>query len=79
MAKKYGITIEFYRELLAKGVCDICGLPERAKNKVLSIDHCHKTNKVRGILCGHCNKALGHIKDNVFLLDKMKDYLIKNA
>lgn len=75
MAKWYKITVEQYRELMAKGVCDICGKPQNAKGKVLSIDHCHATGKVRGVLCNNCNNALGHIHEDIELLDKIRAYL----
>jgi len=26
------------------------------------IDHCHKTGKVRGVICSYCNVALGRIE-----------------
>lgn len=43
----------------------------------LYIDHCHKTNQVRGLLCFSCNSALGHFKDNVESLKKAIKYLKK--
>ncbi|KKL57780.1 hypothetical protein LCGC14_2231970, partial [marine sediment metagenome] len=69
---KYGITIEKYTEMLLeqKGVCAICGLPEtRVSNngniKVLSVDHCHETGKVRGLLCQRCNSGIGFLNDDI--------------
>ena len=52
-------------------------LKEQAKelNQKLSIDHCHKTGKVRGLLCKHCNHGLGKFKDDVNLLKIAIDYL----
>lgn len=43
------------------------------------IDHCHKTDIVRGLLCGSCNKGLGFFKDSPNLLYKASDYLSKNS
>lgn len=75
---RYGITTDDYRELLAKqnDVCAICLRPEKEKRKrYLSIDHCHKTNKVRGLLCDTCNKGLGHFQDSPELLNRAVNYL----
>lgn len=79
VSRRHGISVEEYRLLLAKGVCDICGKAEKAKNRCLSIDHCHSTNRVRGLLCGNCNKALGGFKDDVTLLSLAINYLKKYA
>jgi hypothetical protein len=45
---------------------------------MLSIDHCHNTGKVRGLLCDHCNKGLGLFKDNIDYLNKAIEYLKYN-
>lgn len=75
---KFNITLEEYNELLEKqnGVCAICGGEEmNRKNKVLAVDHCHETNIIRGLLCGHCNIGIGNLKDDVKLLKKAIKYL----
>lgn len=51
--------------------CVICGSTEE-----LVVDHCHKTNVVRGMLCNHCNRGLGHFKDDPELLEFAKIYLL---
>lgn len=83
LKKKYGITLQEYNSMLKQqnGVCAICGEHETTviKGKVmsLSVDHCHTTNKVRGLLCNHCNHAIGKLKDDVALLEKAIAYLKK--
>ena len=60
--KRYGISPEEYNLLLAKqdGVCAICHTAEiNGFGTRLAVDHCHETKKVRGILCGNCNRGLG--------------------
>ena|SRR3990167_2152743 len=71
---RYGLSVDAYQELykIRDGKCDICGI----KKEKLDIDHCHKTNKVRGLLCGKCNRGLGMFMDNPELLEKAKKYII---
>lgn len=71
--KKYGMTEAEVVELFEtqEGRCRIC----RDKPKRPHVDHCHKTNKVRGILCGQCNIGLGMFKDDVKRLRAAIAYL----
>lgn len=43
--------------------------------KESKLDHCHKENKVRGVLCHNCNAALGFFKDNIQALRNAIRYL----
>lgn len=80
---RYGINKYQLAELrkINEGNCHICNNPEtnidkRTNKKYsLSIDHCHKTGNVRGILCGSCNNGLGHFKDDPELLMKAIKYV----
>jgi hypothetical protein len=58
-AANYGITMQEANELYSRGSCESCGNSDRTMN----IDHCHETGKVRGLLCGDCNRALGLLGD----------------
>jgi hypothetical protein len=85
MFRKFGITISEYNNIYIKqnGVCAICFNPEiiTGKNKIikrLSLDHCHTTGKIRGLLCHKCNTAIGLMNDSAILLDKAKKYLLDN-
>lgn len=60
---------------LQNGQCAICGKPPAAKKRFLSVDHDHQTGRVRGLLCFHCNLALGHFQDNPAFLEKATAYL----
>lgn len=75
----YGITLEDYNNMFASqnGCCKICGTHQSELSKALSVDHCHNTLKVRGLLCGLCNTSLGGFKDNIDLLTKAIEYLTK--
>ena len=78
---KYNITFKDYLEIWnnQNGVCAICGQPETKTVKgtlsMLSVDHNHKTGKIRGLLCFKCNTTLGRINDSSDVLKKMIDYL----
>lgn len=69
----YGITLERFSEMMLEqsGRCRIC----RGRMKTPNIDHCHKTGKVRGLLCGRCNTALGGFQDSTKLLRAAICYL----
>ena len=72
----FGITMEDYNQFLEdqNSVCAICQQKCGSGNR-LSVDHCHNSGKVRGLLCGNCNRALGLFKDNKKFLQKAIDYL----
>ena len=72
---QYGITVTEYRRLFAlqNGRCAICNVNQESN---LDVDHCHKTNKVRGLLCRKCNNAIGLLQDDAALCKKAADYLL---
>lgn len=76
LTKTYGITLEEYEEILAYqgGVCEVC---RRATGRTrrLSVDHDHKTGRIRGLLCGPCNKMLGHGRDDPWFFHRAAGYL----
>jgi hypothetical protein len=55
-------------------VCGICGGVNK-NGKSLHIDHDHKTNIVRGLLCNTCNRSIGYAKDSIDILHKAISYL----
>ena len=85
--RKYGMTEDDYQRMFKKqkGVCAICKKQEYTRvasfvkgNKNiqrLSVDHDHKTGKVRGLLCFSCNRALGYFKDSKEMLKDAIVYL----
>ena len=71
--RAYNLTAEKYREMRARG-CEICG-DMIGDRRGLTIDHDHVTGKVRGTLCGHCNKGVGFFRNDTGLLLKAIQYL----
>lgn len=73
--KLYNITYDEYSNMLKmqNGVCAICEQKESI-NKNLSVDHCHETGKIRGLLCLKCNQGIGLLKHNVKWLRKAALY-----
>lgn len=76
--KRRNTTIEEFDKMLLSqnGKCKICGTSNPGKGrKHLVVDHCHITNKIRGLLCSKCNVGLGALGDNLEQLKKAFDYL----
>ena len=76
LKNKYGLSLKEYNSLKRKqgDVCAICKKPCQ-KHKRLSVDHCHKTERIRGLLCEACNHGLGKFKDDPKLLMRASLYL----
>jgi len=80
MKRAYGLDFKDYEKMLElqNGVCAICSSPPPNNRKTrLAIDHCHKTGKVRGLLCDKCNRSIGLLKDDVSVLKSAIKYLTK--
>jgi predicted transcriptional regulator YheO len=77
----YGLSKQEYENLLnsQSGMCAICNTDRSTKEgwRSLSVDHCHKTGKVRGLLCQNCNTSLGKFQDNIQILMRAIEYLKK--
>ena len=56
----------------------ICEIPNCGSTKKICFDHDHKTNEFRGWICDNCNKALGHVKDRIEILENLIVYLRNN-
>lgn len=84
---KYGMTVDHYEQLMRDqdGKCAVCGGVERGidhrsgKPRALSVDHCHATGTIRGLLCADCNRCIGMARENISVLSKMISYLSKHA
>lgn len=84
LKRKYGVTPEAYAKMLKAqgGVCAICEKEETKIDhkthapRMLAVDHCRETKKVRGLLCSRCNMTIGAAEHSVQLLKKMIGYLV---
>lgn len=80
--KKYGLTLDIYKIMLHQQnyKCAIClsdSKNHRGILRPLAVDHCHKTNKVRGLLCSYCNTALGLLNEDKNIFFAAINYLEK--
>ena len=73
---RYGITKEEYNNLLLSqsNKCAICEIKFGNGIKIV-VDHNHKTDKVRGLLCSNCNFAIGLVKEDVKVLSSAISYI----
>lgn len=74
--RKRGLTPERYESMLAEqgGRCAVC-----ERERPLDIDHCHKSGRVRALLCGPCNRALGFLDDDPVIAEKALAFLRRHA
>ena len=72
---RYGVSPEEYQTKLKdqNSCCKIC-------NRIMEsphIDHDHETNQVRDLLCRTCNLGIGHLQDDVLIVERALEYLKK--
>jgi len=79
---RYGLTAHGYKSMLIEqhGKCAACGEGETVLSRSggvrsLSVDHCHKTGQIRGLLCDRCNNILGRSKDSPEVLRRLASYV----
>lgn len=79
LKEKFGIEPEVYKEIFEtqKGMCAICKSHQHLLNKRLFVDHCHRTNMVRGLLCQKCNFMIGLASESEFIFKAAISYLKK--
>lgn len=71
---RYGITEEEY-DLMSANQNNSCAICKQKSEINLSVDHCHKTGIIRGLLCRNCNLALGYLKDDRNRIKEAMKYL----
>lgn len=81
LKRLYGITLEEFYSILEEqnNKCKICSvdifMDAKNRNQKTCVDHCHKTGKVRGILCHKCNVAIGLLDDDISKIELVVNYL----
>lgn len=60
-----------------KGCCAICKIHQIDLKRRIAVDHNHESGQIRGLLCDTCNRGLGLLKENIEVLQKAVEYLIK--
>ena len=77
--RRYSLSIEDYNSMLTKQKCKckICGKQHdpSLKRGRLYVDHDHDTGKVRGLLCGPCNSAIGYFNHDIKIMAKAIQYM----
>lgn len=87
LKRRFGLSVEDYEALQAAqdGRCAICrGVetsvdPKTGTLKGLAVDHCHRTNRVRGLLCFRCNTTIGRVGEDIALVDAIREYLVTHT
>lgn len=74
LRRKYGMTVENYNRmlLLQNFGCAAC---RRRPDEELVIDHDHRSGRVRGLLCRHCNTVLGLVFEDPENLSRLANYI----
>ena len=77
---KYNLSQEEYDLKLKEQnySCAICDIHKDDYSKEFSVDHCHKTGKVRSLLCTQCNSGIGFFRENITIMKKAIQYVKKH-
>lgn len=77
LRREYGMTIDDYEQIadMQHNACAIC----RSTTQKLHVDHCHSSGRIRGLLCGPCNRTLGLVHNKPEVLDVAAVYLRARA
>jgi len=80
---QYGITLNEYEKMFRDqlGLCDVCSdkMDSSTRRLCPCVDHNHETGKIRGLLCGACNKGISHLKESPQILQQAIRYIRRHA
>jgi hypothetical protein len=76
--KKYGISSEQFVSMQdsQNNCCAIC---EKPQERTMNVDHDHKTNAVRALLCNWCNTIVGMLENDPTLVSRAQAYIARHA
>lgn len=76
LKKRYGLTLDERNSLLVRqGGCASCGSLDPASKNGWHVDHCHRTGRVRGVVCQPCNLMIGFAEESTAILEQCAAYL----
>ena len=75
---EFKINEEQWKEMFNEQ-CGKCAICSTDIDLSAHLDHCHLTNKIRGLLCRHCNSGLGYFKDSVESLALAAEYIKRHS
>lgn len=78
LLRNFGINLSQYNQLFTEqeGCCAVCKKHQINFSRALAVDHCHTTGKIRGLLCGNCNRAIGLLQDSSTVVAQAALYLM---
>ena len=87
LMRRYGITLEEYKRIIQDqgNKCAICADAiynkddSNGRQSTAYVDHCHSSDKIRGLLCHKCNIGLGMFKDTPEILEKAIEYVKRDT
>lgn len=79
LRQEFGISLIDYETMLSAqfGKCAICKRPPK-NDRRFSVDHCHNSGRVRGLLCDLCNTGIGSLGDSPERLEAAIQYLARH-
>jgi hypothetical protein len=77
LKKRFGLSLEQYDQMLKDQdlKCAICNKHQEILTRRMAVDHCHKTGRLRALLCNSCNRGIGLFADDANLVEKAASYL----
>lgn len=80
LKRRYGLTEGEYHSMLAgqDNACAICESKFDGE-RIPAVDHCHRTGKVRAILCRSCNSAIALLGEDPKRMSRAIEYVIRHG